>query len=63
MAPTPLATPLILPQGIWLLGIIWFSIHFTLYLIQLVVLIIRKNIANFCRITAWIRIERKRDRS
>ena len=47
VAPTPLATPLIIPQGIWLLGIIWFSIHLTLYLIQLVVLIVQKNYREF----------------
>ena len=46
-APTPLLTPLILPQGIWLLGIIWFSVHLTLYLIQLVVLIIQKKYGEF----------------
>ena len=43
VAPTPLETPLILPQGVWLLGILWFSIHLTLYLIQLVALIIQKK--------------------
>jgi TRAP-type C4-dicarboxylate transport system permease small subunit len=43
VAPTPLATPLILPQGIWLLGITWFSIHLTLYLIQLIALIVQKK--------------------
>lgn len=47
VAPTPLATPLILPQGIWLLGIIWFSIQLTIYLIQLVVLIKQKKYREF----------------
>jgi hypothetical protein len=47
VAPTPLATPLILPQGIWLLGIIWFSIQLTLYLIQLAVLIVQKKYREF----------------
>ncbi len=43
VAPTPLATPLIIPQGIWLLGIIWFAVHLTLYMIQVTQLIVRKN--------------------
>ena len=46
-APTPLLTPLILPQGVWLFGIIWFSIQLTFYLVQLVLLIIQKKYDEF----------------
>ena len=43
VAPTPLSTPLIIPQGIWIIGILWFSIHLTIYMIHFVYLIVKRD--------------------
>lgn len=43
VAPTPLSTPLVIPQGIWVLGILLFSIHLTLYMLHIIYLILKKD--------------------
>lgn len=40
---TPLATPLVIPQSIWLLGLAWLSVYLTLYLIQFIGLLTKKK--------------------
>ncbi|MDF1594062.1 MAG: TRAP transporter small permease [Desulfobacterales bacterium] len=39
IAPTPLQTPLWLPQMIWVAGLVWFSIHMTMYLVEILILV------------------------
>jgi TRAP-type C4-dicarboxylate transport system permease small subunit len=43
VATTPLETPLVIPQTLWLMGLALFSIHLTLYLIRLIALTVRKQ--------------------
>ena len=43
VAPTPLETPLVIPQSIWCLGLLWFSLVLTVYLIQLIALTLGKR--------------------
>lgn len=41
VAPTPLETPLWIPQGLWALGLGWFFLHVTTYFIHAVFLFIK----------------------
>lgn len=43
VAPTPLETPMVIPQSLWSLGLAWFSVHITLYLLRLISLIAKKQ--------------------
>ncbi len=43
VAPTPLSTPLVIPQGIWILGIVWFSFHLTFYVAHILSLLLKKK--------------------
>ncbi len=43
VAPTPLETPLVIPQSFWSLGLFWLSAHLTVYLLLLGVLIVKKQ--------------------
>jgi TRAP-type C4-dicarboxylate transport system permease small subunit len=45
VAPTPLETPLWIPQSLWTLGLAWFAIHITVSLIYAIILAGKKQIA------------------
>ena len=38
VAPTPLETPLWIPQGLWSLGLLWFFLHVSIYFIHAIFL-------------------------
>jgi TRAP-type C4-dicarboxylate transport system permease small subunit len=39
VAPTPLETPLWIPQGLWTLGLLWFFLHVSTYFINAIFLL------------------------
>ena len=43
VAPTPLETPLVIPQSIWVLGLFWFSLHLSCYSIGFTIYIFRNQ--------------------
>ncbi|HDR16102.1 MAG TPA: TRAP transporter small permease [Desulfobacteraceae bacterium] len=44
IAPTPLETPLWIPQGLWTLGLAWFFVHTAVYLFAIVVFLFKGRI-------------------
>lgn len=43
VAPTPLETPLAIPQSIWVVGLLWFSLHLTFYLFVMIKYVFTKD--------------------
>jgi TRAP-type C4-dicarboxylate transport system permease small subunit len=41
VAPTPLATPLVIPQGLWVAGLAWFAFQLTVYFAKVMCLAFR----------------------
>lgn len=45
VAPTPLETPLVIPQSLCAAGLAWFALHLTVYLLSMIGLTVRGEIA------------------
>jgi TRAP-type C4-dicarboxylate transport system permease small subunit len=43
VAPTPLETPLVIPQAVWSAGLLWFSLVLTIYLFEMITLVLGKK--------------------
>lgn len=46
VAPTPLETPLWIPQLLWVVGLAWFALHMTVYAIEILVLTFQGRISD-----------------
>ena len=46
VAPTPLETPMVIPQSLWSLGLLWFAAHVTVYLGRMIECISRKEFSD-----------------
>ena len=45
VAPTPLETPLWIPQGLWTLGLLWFFLHVSFYFLHALSLLLKGDSA------------------
>lgn len=50
VAPTPLETPMVIPHSLWTLGLAWFALHITAYLLVLLGLLFKNQIVDLLKI-------------
>jgi TRAP-type C4-dicarboxylate transport system permease small subunit len=50
VAPTPLETPMIIPHSVWTLGLIWFAVHLTAYLLVFLGLLAKRQVLELLKI-------------
>jgi len=43
-APSPLRTPLVIPQFLWVLALLWFAIHISVYIFKIIVFMLKGKI-------------------
>jgi len=50
VAPTPLETPMVIPHSVWTLGLAWFAVHLTAYLLALLVFLAKGQVLDLLKI-------------
>jgi TRAP-type C4-dicarboxylate transport system permease small subunit len=62
VAPTPLVTPLWIPQFFWVAGLAWFAVHVTFYLLEMLILVAKNRMAELNTIFGVETVEKETSR-
>ena len=50
VAPTPLETPMVIPHSIWTLGLAWFAVHLTAYLLVFLAFLVNNQVLDLLKV-------------